>query len=137
LVTFFFFIFIAAVTQAAPQYERTVDQLSQAVTTYKELSGHQEKYNVAFRRDPMKPLIDTQGNLLTTSGLKDGLWVQGIIWSEERPLVVIEGDLYAQGDTFDDYTVREIRKDGAVIEHGGQTQLIPIDRGFESPAPSP
>ena len=128
---------IVSTVMAAPNYERTVDQLSQAITTYQELTQHPEKYDVAFRRDPMKPLVDAQGNVLTMSGMKDGLSVQGVIWSETRPLVVIEGDLYAQGDTLDQYTIAEIRKDGVTVQNGAATQFIPIDRGVDTPTLSP
>ena len=132
LLSVYFFISTVALATAAPNYERSVDQLSQAITTYKDLTQHPEKYDVAFRRDPMKPLVDAQGNILATSGMKDGLSVQGVIWSEEHPLVVIDGDLYAEGDTIDQYTIAEIRKDGVAVQNGTATQFIPIDRGIES-----
>ena len=123
---------IAGTATAAPNYDKTVDQLSQAVTTYKELTEHPEKYDVAFRRDPTKPLVDGQGNILSVSGMKDGLSVQGIIWSDVHPLAVIEGDLYAPGDTIDQYTIAEIRQDGVLIQKGTATQFISLDRGLES-----
>ena len=131
-----FFLSIATMVIATPNYDKTVDQLSQAVTTYKELTEHPEKYDVTFRRDPTKPLVDGQGNILSASGMKDGLSVQGIIWSDANPLAVIEGDLYAQGDTIDQYTISEIRKDGVLIQKGTVTQLIPLDRGLESDPPT-
>ena len=127
-----FFLSIATMVMAAPNYDKAVGQLSQAVTTYKELTGHPEKYDVAFRRDPTKPLVDAQGNILSMSGMKDGLSVQGIIWSDVHPLAVIEGDLYAPGDTIDQYTIAEIRQDGVLIQKGTATQFISLDRGLES-----
>ena len=119
-------------------YERTTDQLSQAIGLYKELSKQQSRYDVAFRRDPMRPLVDAQGNLTTSAGLRDGLSVQGIFWSEGRPLVVIEDQLFAQGDTIDQYTIREIRQDGVVVQSASETQTIPLDRGLDAAGnPSP
>ena len=131
-----FCLTITSTVMATPNYDKTVDQLSQAVTTYKELTGHPEKYDVAFRRDPTKPLVDGQGNILSASGMKDGLSVQGIIWSDANPLAVIEGDLYAPGDTIDQYTIAEIRKDGVTVQSGTTTQFIPLDRGLESGPPT-
>ena len=123
---------------ASADYGRTTEQLSQAVGLYKDLSKQQSRYDVAFRRDPMRPLVDAQGNLTTSAGLRDGLSVQGIFWSEGRPLVVIEDQLFAQGDTIDQYTIREIRQDGVVVQSGNETQTIPLDRGLNASGnPSP
>src|SRR5262249_53258136 len=68
------------------------------------------------------------------AGLRDGFWVQGIIWSEDHPLVVIEGDLFKQGDMVDQYTIKEIAHDGITVESGGTTQFIPLERGLDMPA---
>ena len=121
------------VAHAAQNYARAVDQLSQAIGQYNDLSKEQEKYDVVFRRDPMKALVDSQGNLVTSAGLHEGLSVQGIIWSETRPLVVIEDQLFAQGDTIDQYTIREIRRDGVTVQNGSETQFVPLDRGVDTP----
>ena len=130
---------ITSLASAAPtNYERTAEQLSQAVGLYKDLSKQQSRYDVAFRRDPMRPLVDAQGNLTTSAGLRDGLSVQGIFWSEGRPLVVIEDQLFAQGDTIDQYTIKEIHRDGVVVQSGSETQTIPLDRGLDATGnPSP
>ena len=130
-IIFFLIVYLVSLVtaaNAAPQVERTIDQLSEAIAAYKDLNGHSEKYDVAFRRDPMRPIVDAQGNILTTSGMKDGLSVQGIIWSEAHPLVIIENELYAQGDVVDQYTIAEIRKDGITVQSGTVTQSIPLDR---------
>ena len=132
-----FFLSIASTAMAAPNYERTVDQLSQAVTTYKALTQHQEKYSVAFRRDPMRPLVDAQGKLLTSVGLKEGLSVQGIIWSEAHPLVVIDGELFGKGDTIDQYTIEEIHPDEILARNGETLQHIPLERGIDTTSSPP
>jgi len=120
----------ASPASAAPdKYSRTAEELSQAIATYQKLNAQQEKYEVAFRRDPLRPLVDAQGNLLSSAGLHDGLWVQGIIWSPERPLAVIEGELFGPGDTLDQYTILEVRQDGVLVQGGnGETEFIPMER---------
>ena len=110
------------------RYERITEQLSQTVAAVKELGTRKEKYDVMFRRDPMRALVDSQGNLLTSAGLHEGLAVQGVIWNESRPLVVIEDELYAKGDTIGDYVIRDIRQDSVMIQHGDSVERIPVDR---------
>ena len=127
-------LFIGSSAEAAPSpYEQTAEKLLQTVTTYQELVQQETKYDAVFRRDPMEPLVDDQGNLLTAVGMQEGLMVQGIIWSEEKPFAVIDDTLYAVGDAVGDYTIREIRHDGVSAERNGQTEQIPLSRGFETP----
>ena len=117
------------------RYERITEQLSQTVTAVKELGTRKEKYDVMFRRDPMRALVDSQGNLLTSAGLHEGLAVQGVIWNESRPLVVIEDELYAKGDAIGDYVIREIRADSVIVQHGDSVERIPVDRSLtETPS---
>jgi hypothetical protein len=89
-------------------------------------------YDAVFRRDPMRPLIDAQGQLVTTTGLHGGLSVQGIIWSDERPLAVIEDELCAQGDVVGPYKILQIRADGVIAQREDQFLFIPLDRGVET-----
>ncbi|MBI4436651.1 MAG: hypothetical protein HY590_04485 [Candidatus Omnitrophica bacterium] len=112
------------------RYERITEQLSQTIATVKALDTRKEKYDVLFRRDPMRALVDSQGNLLTSAGLHDGLGVQGIIWNEKRPLAVIEDELYAKGDVIGDYVIRDIRDDSVIVQHGDQIQRIPVDHSL-------
>ena len=89
-------------------------------------------YDVVFRRDPMRSLIDARGQLVTSAGLGGGLSVQGIIWSEERPLAVIDDALFAAGDTVGAYKILQIRPDGVIAQHGQEALLIPLDRGLQA-----
>ena len=137
-VTFFIFLFISSACIAAPgSYEQITEQLSQAIATYKTLNQQQARYEVVFRRDPMKALVDAQGNLVTSIGLRDGLSVQGVIWSEERPLAIVDDELFAQGDKVADYSIREIRRDGITVQRGTEIQVIPLERGIETQQSAP
>ncbi len=132
------FLIVSFPVEAAPgSYEQVTDQLSQAIATYKTLNQQREQYDVVFRRDPMKALVDAQGNLVTSVGLRDGLSVQGIVWSEERPLVIIEDALFAQGDTVADYSIREIRRDSITVQRGTEVLIVPMERGIEAPQSAP
>jgi len=128
-----FFLFVSLASASQDKYERITEQLSQTIAAVKESDTRKEKYDVLFRRDPMRALVDPQGNLLTSAGLHEGLAVQGVIWNEKRPLAVIEDELYATGDVIGDYVIRDIRNDSVIIQHGDQTERIPVDRPLSEP----
>ena len=110
---------------------RTAEQLAQAIDICKRLAQQTVGYDVVFRRDPMRPLVDSHGELLSTAGMSGGFSIQGIIWSDARPLAVIDDELFAQGDVVGPYTILEIKPDGVVVARGNETLLIPLDRGLE------
>ena len=119
---------------AARAAERALTPLSQAVDHAKRLLGEFAPYDVVFRRDPMRALVDAQGELVTSTGLHGGLSVDGIIWSAEHPLAVIDDELVASGQTVGPYAVLQIQADGVVVQRPGQTQalFVPLDRGLET-----
>jgi len=123
----------SGVASAASQdYGRLTEQLSQAIEASRHAAAPGPGYDVVFRRDPMRPLVDAQGRLVTSAGLHGGLSVEGIIWSSDRPLAVIDDELFAKGDTVGPYTIMQIRQDGVVVKRGDDVRLIPLDRGVET-----
>ena len=127
----------AAALAATHPYEQTVEQLTQATQAYRQLAEPLGGYDVVFHRDPMQSLIDARGALITSAGLHGGLAVQGIIWSEKRPLVVIDDQLYAQGNMVGAYRILQVRQDGVVVQRDRECLFIPLDRGLETPEPHP
>ena len=122
---------------ATISYERMAAELSQTLESAKTVAQSADAgYDAVFRRDPMRPLIDGKGNLVTSTGFQGGLSVQGIIWSDERPLAVIDDELFAQGDTVGPYTVERIQFDGVTVRRGEETTFIPLDRGVSLPTPA-
>jgi hypothetical protein len=113
-------------------YEKLNEQLGQALETCRKHAAQLIGYDVVFRRDPMRPLVDEEGRLVTSAGLHGGLSVQGIIWSDERPLVVIDDELFAQGADLGPYKILLIRPDGLVAQRGQDFVFIPLDRGLET-----
>ena len=111
---------------------RVLKPLTQAIEQAKRLLGAFVPYDVVFRRDPMRALVDAQGELVTSTGLHGGLSVDGIIWSTERPLAVIDDELVGPGQTVGPYTVLQIQADGVVVQRQSQTLFVPLDRGLET-----
>ena len=115
-------------------YQRTAEELSQAMVLSRKLGGQRVPYDVVFRRDPMRACIDAEGHLVSVGSLHGGLSVQGILWSEAHPFVVVDDELFSEGDAIGPFTLLEIRSDGVVAQRDGQTLFIPLDRGIETPA---
>lgn len=114
---------------------RVAEQLAKALATCRELSEQVAPYDAVFRRNPMTPLLDGTGQLISSVGLHDGLAVQGIIWSDDHPLVVVDDELYAEGAVVGPYRIKQIRPYRILVERGGQEQFIPLGRGpTQSPA---
>ena len=126
----------AAHAASLKEYDATILQLQQAISSQPQPGKSTPRYDVMFRRDPMQPLIDAQGNVVSSAGMQDGLSVQGIIWSDVRPLVVVDGELYARGDMIGSYEVYEIHQAGVTVRNPRQTLFIPLDRGLEAPEAS-
>ena len=116
---------------ALDQIEQTTHQLSQAMKSYRDQIKEPGEYDTAFRRDPMQALVDSKGQLIASTGLREGSWVQGIIWSETQPLVVADDQLFAIGDVVGPYKILEIHPDRVVARKGDQPETILLDRGTE------
>ena len=109
------------------RYEQTADQLAQAVESAQALEEQGGGYDAVFRRDPLKPLINDAGEVVSPLGFTNGLLVQGIIWSDERPLAVVDDELYAAGDAVGPYTIVEIQQEGVMVARDGETSFVPLD----------
>ena len=124
----------AAASAAPPEYERTTEQLSRAIATMQDLAAQQVGgYDVVFHRDAMRPLIDAQGQRIPSAGTGGGLSIQGVIWSTEHPLAVVEDDLFPEGAVIGSYKIVEIQQDGIIVQRGNETVRVPLDRGIHTP----
>ena len=123
---------VISVHAGTPSHQQIANQLSEAIEKCRGLASQGAGYDAVFRRDPMRPLVDSQGRLVTSAGLHGGFSVEGIIWSSDRPLAVIDDELFAKGDTVGPYTIAHIRQDGVVVQRGKEFRLIPLDRGVET-----
>ena len=122
---------VAGAAEVSPKtYERTANELGQTIQSVDAMHQDAGGCDAVFRRDPLRPLVDAQGQLISSAGMSGGLSVQGIIWSDERPLAVIDDELFAQGDTVGPYTIVQIRADGVTVRRGDETIAIPLDRGL-------
>ena len=121
---------LSALGFAAPTVNRVMQQLREAIAQCRELSKQVVPYDAVFSRDPMAPLVDARGRMILSAWRASGPTVQGIIWSEERPLAVVDGELLKPGDVIGPYTLLSIRPNGLVAGRDGQQLFVPLDRGL-------
>lgn len=106
--------------------EQIIDQLAQAVRTAQALAQRDPIDDVGSCRDPLQPLVDQHGQVISVVGLSGDFLVQGIVWSNQRPLAVIDDEVVGVGDVVGPYTVLEIRADGVLVQQGTETSFLPL-----------
>ena len=127
LLMVFCFFSLTSYAAEPSDYELTVKALSRVVESARELSKTGAAgYNVLFRRDPLQPLVDGSGNVINSAGLHAGLSVQGVIWSDKFKSVLIDDELYGQGDTIGPYRILKVRADGFLAQKGNETVFVPL-----------
>lgn len=97
-------------------------------------------YTAQTLRDPLKKLLPAPTPPVTArpAGAADGsqakkaavkppvLTVQGLWWGQTEPRAIINGNVYAVGDTVEGAMIRTINRDGVLVEFGGTTiHLVP------------
>ena len=55
--------------------------------------------------------------------------IQGIIFKPEHPVVLIDGDSYGVGESVDDAVIKEITREGIVVQIGRETRTIRMGAG--------
>ena len=108
------------------QYEPLVGELSQAIKLYRDQDKPVVGYDVVFRRDPMRALIDEEGRLASPTGLYNGLVLQGIIQSKDLRMALINDEFFKPGDTISSYKILEIRDDGLMAQLGDKALFVPL-----------
>ena len=89
----------------------------------------QDKYiypYTASDRDPMQPLINERGEIVIkveTSGVTD-IVLQGIMFSEIESTVIINNEIYRQGDTIGNKKLIKIEPNGVIIESEGKEYFL-------------
>jgi len=110
----------------------TARQLAQKVEAYRNLSSGRGAYDVVFYRDPMCVPIDEAGRVVVPGGLRSGRSVVGVIWSPEKPFVVIDQELFTEGQQVGPYTLLKIEQDGVIARNSRNEQVwVPLARSTQ------
>ncbi|MFA5094222.1 MAG: hypothetical protein WC512_03170 [Candidatus Omnitrophota bacterium] len=92
------------------------------------------KYNVNNKRDPFRPLVDKDGNILPEARPANSsvqLNLEGIVWSEGGDsYALISGTVLRVGDILGDYKVIKITEDEVTLNRAGE-DIVLISRSQE------
>jgi type II secretory pathway component PulC len=86
------------------------------------------KYDAKNKRDPFRPLVDKDGNMLPelrpiTTNVE--LNLEGIVWSSSGDsYAILGGSVVRAGDMLGDYKVKTIEKTRVILDRGGEESVI-------------
>ena len=78
----------------------------------------QEAKKITLKRDPFFPVKEEAVS---------GFFLNGIVWDEQKPTVMINNEIYATGDTVNGFTVLEIKKSNVVLSDGKSTLELKLE----------
>ncbi|MFA5164733.1 MAG: hypothetical protein WC481_04145 [Candidatus Omnitrophota bacterium] len=91
------------------------------------------KYDAGNNRDPFRPLVDKDGNILPEARPVSAVMqlnLEGIVWSSSRDsYAIISGNVVKIGDILGDYKVVKINKNQVILNRDGED--IVLTRGEE------
>jgi hypothetical protein len=78
-------------------------------------------YSSLKDRDPMRPLVNERGEVLIKEKkeLGDSL-LQGIIYSQEGSVAIINNEMYKESGIFQGYKIKKIEKNTVILERDGR-----------------
>ncbi|MFH1771602.1 MAG: general secretion pathway protein GspB [Candidatus Omnitrophota bacterium] len=72
-------------------------------------------------RDPLFPLVNEKGDILIRDKKEvDDISLQGIIYIPDGAVAIINNEMLDEGDSFEGYTVKEIKQNGVILEKDGK-----------------
>lgn len=82
-------------------------------------------YNSKRDRDPMDSLVNEMGKILIKEkGDFTGLSLQGILYSKNGSEVVINGEIYKQGDLIEGHSIKKIEEYKVLLEKDGKEFIL-------------
>lgn len=88
------------------------------------------RYDAKDKRDPFRPLVDREGNILPEARpvtANVDLSLEGIVWSRKGDsYALIGGSVVRAGDMLGDYKVKVIEKTRVILERGVEQSVIDL-----------
>ncbi len=82
-------------------------------------------YSSFRERDPLKPLVDESGNILIKERKQMGdFFLQGIIYSPTGSQVIINNEVYREGDKIEEYKIKKIEAYQVIFEKEGEEFIL-------------
>lgn len=127
-----FFLLVPSIYAAELHYEQSLKELTGAMADYQKIKAQTVRYEVVFRRDPMRSLIDANGNVLNPAGLEGGFALQGIVRSPNTNLVLVNDQFLGEGDQLGPYKILRIRPEGVTARREKERIFIPLHENAPS-----
>ena len=126
LLGFVCFPTLSPAQAAGDVHDPIAEQLLHTMKQYRAQDKPLPGYPVVFRRDPMRSLIDEQGQVTGPRGLYNGLAVQGIIRSKDMRLTLVNDEFFKEGDWVGPYKILKIQPEGLLTQLEGKDLFIPF-----------
>lgn len=79
-------------------------------------------YSQDSSRDPLSPLISSQGEVLIREDQAvSDLVLQGILYAEEKSSVIINSEVYNKGDLVQGYIIKDIAINQVILEKNNES----------------
>lgn len=76
-------------------------------------------------RDPLKPLVSEHGDLLIRERKEMGEFLlQGIIYAPPNSKVIINNEMFSEGDSVSGYTIKKIEPYRVVFDKEGEESIL-------------
>jgi len=91
-------------------------------------AGENFRYDSKNKRDPFRPLVDRNGNILPEAkpaAANVELHLEGIVWSAKGDSYAILGGMVVRtGDFLGDYKVKAVEKTKVILDRNGEISVI-------------
>lgn len=79
-------------------------------------------------RNPFYPLIDIYGRILIPKKIDiANLSLEGIIYSKNNPVVVINGEILREGDGIGEFTILKIESKKVILKKADKTHILKLE----------
>jgi len=79
------------------------------------------------QKDPLSPLIDNYGIILIPKETDiAGMVINGIIYSDDDPVTIINGEVLRLNDSIGDFIISEIDKEKVVLKKGNEVFTLEL-----------
>ncbi len=99
--------------------------LSNSVIFCASAKGYKYPYSSFKERDPLKPLINERGEVLIKEKKGIGNFIlQGIMYSPKESQVIINNEVFKEGDTVEGYRIKKIDAYKVIFEKNGEEFVL-------------
>lgn len=85
-------------------------------------------YSHSEKRDLFRPLVDSHGRILITRDIDiKGMSLEGIIYTREDPVAIINSEVLRQADQIGEYVVLKIEREKVILKKEGKEYNLKLE----------